>query len=174
MTGAYRQGGSALIISLVFLLLLTILGFGAMQGSLLQERMAGNARDVNIAFQAAEAALRAGEELLKTGAVPEISNDSVLGYHRQIDDQAQADYWMKYTWNDTAGAKSGSLKYTGSLGASGVSAPAEVPRYVIEQLASPRNPDGTLDDNTYYRITARGVGATKDSIVILQSVFMRP
>jgi Tfp pilus assembly protein PilX len=42
-----RQGenGSALVIGIVFLLVLTILGLVGMQGSILQERMTGNTRD---------------------------------------------------------------------------------------------------------------------------------
>ncbi len=61
-----QQTGSALIISLVFLLLLTVLGLSAMQSSTLQEKMAGNAAEKNRAFQLAEAALRAGELSVKT------------------------------------------------------------------------------------------------------------
>ena len=55
------QRGAALIISLIFLLLLTIIGVTASQTTILQERMAGNVKDRNMAFQASEAALRAGE-----------------------------------------------------------------------------------------------------------------
>lgn len=55
------QSGTVLIIALVFLLLMTLVGVAAMQGTTLQERMAGNHRDRNLAFQAAEAALREGE-----------------------------------------------------------------------------------------------------------------
>lgn len=56
-----RQRGSALIIALVFLLLMTLIGVTAMQTTTLQERMAGNMRDRNLALQAAEAALLQGE-----------------------------------------------------------------------------------------------------------------
>lgn len=58
------QRGTVLIIALVFLLLMTLVGIAAMQGTTLQERMAGNHRDRNLAFQAAEAALREGEDWL--------------------------------------------------------------------------------------------------------------
>ncbi len=56
-----NQTGSALAVALVFTLLMTIIGVAAMQTATLQERMAGNLRDRNLAFQAAEAALREGE-----------------------------------------------------------------------------------------------------------------
>lgn len=49
--------GSVLIVSLIFLLLMTIVGLSAMNMSNLDERMAGNYKDHQMAFQAAEAAL---------------------------------------------------------------------------------------------------------------------
>ncbi|EAR20900.1 pilus assembly PilX family protein [Nitrococcus mobilis] len=55
------QSGSVLIVSLLFLLVLTLIGITSMQGVSLEEKMAGNARGGTLAFQAAEAALRDGE-----------------------------------------------------------------------------------------------------------------
>jgi type IV pilus assembly protein PilX len=52
------QRGAVLIIALLFLTILTILGVTAMTATTFEERMAGNTRDVGVAFQAAEAALR--------------------------------------------------------------------------------------------------------------------
>lgn len=53
--------GAVLLVSLVMLLLLTLIGLAGMRLVQLEERMAGNLRDRQMAFQAAEAALRAGE-----------------------------------------------------------------------------------------------------------------
>jgi type IV pilus assembly protein PilX len=53
-----RQRGAILIVTLLFLVILTMLGVTAMSGTTMEERMAGNARDASIALQAAEAALR--------------------------------------------------------------------------------------------------------------------
>ena len=58
----YRQRGAILVIALIMLLLLTIIGLASMRGTSLQESMSGNLRDSNISLQAAEAALRKGEE----------------------------------------------------------------------------------------------------------------
>ena len=55
------QNGSALVISLILLVVMTLLGVQAMRTNLTQERMASNVQDRNFAFQGAEAALRAGE-----------------------------------------------------------------------------------------------------------------
>ncbi|WP_309045740.1 pilus assembly PilX family protein [Marinobacter sediminicola] len=51
-----RQGGAALIISLVILLVITVIGLASMNTSILQERMSANAQNARQAFFAAEAA----------------------------------------------------------------------------------------------------------------------
>lgn len=56
------QQGSVLIIALIMLLLLIMVSLASMRDTSLQEAMAGNTRDSNLALQAAEAALRKGEE----------------------------------------------------------------------------------------------------------------
>ncbi|QOC22788.1 hypothetical protein IC757_01070 [Wenzhouxiangella sp. AB-CW3] len=53
--------GLALIMALIFLLILTILGLGAMQNTVLQERMAGSYAERNQALQMAELAARTAE-----------------------------------------------------------------------------------------------------------------
>lgn len=57
-----QQQGAVLIVALIMLLLLTIIGLSSMRGTSMQESMAGNMRDSNLALQASEAALRKGEE----------------------------------------------------------------------------------------------------------------
>lgn len=56
-----KDRGAALIASLVFLALMTLLGVSALQNTRLQEAMAGNQHSQATAFQAAEAAVRLGE-----------------------------------------------------------------------------------------------------------------
>lgn len=66
---ASREKGAVLIVALVMLLLLTIIGLSSMRGTSLQENMAGNMRDSNLALQASEAALRKGEEEVTKGFI---------------------------------------------------------------------------------------------------------
>lgn len=56
-----NQDGVSLIVTMVMMLVLAGLGLAAMRNSTLQERMANNLRDRNIALQAAELALRDAE-----------------------------------------------------------------------------------------------------------------
>ena len=60
-----KQQGAILIVALIMLLLLTIIGLSSMRGTSLQENMTGNMRDSNLALQAAEAALRKGEQIVR-------------------------------------------------------------------------------------------------------------
>lgn len=53
-----RQTGSALIVSLILLSVLTLLGVAGMGASILQERMAGNLQNSARVFAATESALR--------------------------------------------------------------------------------------------------------------------
>jgi type IV pilus assembly protein PilX len=168
------QSGSALIISLVFLLLLTIIGVTAMQSSTMQERMAGNIRDRNLAFQSAEAALR-GAEVILSDAVTTSFNNSVAGYRQQVADSGNPVYWAStYNWTAGAGTNSGSAQYTETT----LSGVAANPRFVIEELPKGKEVGQSvklqqLDEPGYYRITTRAVGATTDSTVYLQAVYKR-
>lgn len=60
-----RERGAALVIALIMLVILTIIGVAAIEGSAIQERIAGAALERNRAFQAAEAGLRAGENWIQ-------------------------------------------------------------------------------------------------------------
>ena len=62
---SHTQRGMALLVSLVFLLLLTLIGLSSMQNATLQEKMAGSVSLRNHSFQGAEAALRVGESAVQ-------------------------------------------------------------------------------------------------------------
>lgn len=58
------ERGAVLIVALIMLLLLTMIGMAGMRGTALQENMASNLRENSLSLQAAEAALRKGEEVV--------------------------------------------------------------------------------------------------------------
>ncbi|PHN17817.1 pilus assembly PilX family protein [Pseudomonas sp. ICMP 561] len=60
-----QQKGMVLLVSLVFLLLLTLIGVSSMQNATLQEKMAGSVSLRNRSFQIAEATLRVGESAIQ-------------------------------------------------------------------------------------------------------------
>lgn len=162
-----RERGAALIVSLVLLLVVTVLGVTAMRTSTLQERMAGNLRDNNLAFQAAEAALREGEAFLEQAALPPFTGAN--GLLLQQADAGQADFWSSYAWGGASRA---------ATRLDGIAATAESARYVIEELPPvPVQGDSLkfapLPDIGIYRVTAMGVGGTTDAVVIVQTTYRR-
>ena len=70
-----QQTGSALILSLVLLLLLTMTAVAGVSDSIVQERMANNVKRANDVFQAAESGLRHVEQQVRnnTLALPTVS-----------------------------------------------------------------------------------------------------
>lgn len=63
-----RQTGVALLMGMMMLLVLSLISITAMQGSTLQERMAGNVRESNLAFQTAEDIVRQVEDQVRAAA----------------------------------------------------------------------------------------------------------
>ncbi len=162
------QNGSALIISLIILLVMTILGIQGMQSSALEEKMASNYRDRAMAFEAAEAALVAGEAWLDQESEPPVADNS-----------GSSNVWTfgSPDINDSTVWASSGINAATSLTV-GASSFSEAPKYIIEErgLGSSK-PDAESGEITHdtanqayrYRITARGVGTSPNSVVILQS-----
>jgi len=65
-----HQQGISLPLVLALLLAMALLGAAILQSGVLQTRMAADLHVRNLAFQAAEGALRAGEQLAEGGAIP--------------------------------------------------------------------------------------------------------
>ena len=167
-----QQQGAVLIVGLIMLLLLTVIGMSSIRGSDLQERMAGNARDHNLAFQATEAAVRSAENYLSRASIAPYNNGA--GYYRDLTETTPPPLWTVTKWD----AESVSLADKSLAGIS------EQPKYAIEQLEVtifPGNYGSAVDQQSIdsmaerevYRITARGLGGTKDSEALIQTTFIR-
>ncbi len=68
--------GAVLITGLIVLAVMTIIGVSSIRGTLLEERMAGNLREQNHAFQAAEAGLQAALTYLERLSAPPLVDTS--------------------------------------------------------------------------------------------------
>lgn len=170
------QHGAALITALSILLILTVLGISAMSTSALQERMAGNARDQDVAFEAAETALRAAETYL---AGPYTSGDfvntSTGAGERYFTIAAAADLWRtESTWTGVP-----TVTFGMNVGTA--------PSYIIQQIDttiidSSIADSSSLETHGYdtretlisadvgvFQITVRGYGLSTNSRVMLQS-----
>lgn len=74
-----RQGGAALVVGLILLVVVTLMGISAMRDTTLEEKMAGNLRDSNLAFQASETALRHCENIVERDYGLQVALFSGLG-----------------------------------------------------------------------------------------------
>lgn len=181
--GAVRQGGVALVMAMVFLLILTIIGVTTMTTTALEERMAGNMQDKNVAFQAAESALVAGENWLGLQtAVPAGFDVPVTddGLHKPS--TTGTPIWESIDWKtDSDVVDYTELPGPGST-ANPLTQPLEVvktqPQYLIEDLGPVKDPFASLklgapstSGRNLFRITARGTGGSDQAVAEVQSVF---
>ena len=171
-----QESGAVLLVTLILLLLMNIVGLSSIKGSNMQELMAGNVRDRQIAFQAAEAALRQAEEAANGVNAPN-TDGAVKGMMQGKEKGVTSSYWRnEHVWQ---GTNESAVEFTTDLALTYAR-----PRYVIEKLDVVYVPgsDGravdvvgvqSAPDIMVYRITGRGVGMTPNSIVYLQSLYRR-
>lgn len=162
-----QQKGATLFTALVFLIMLTLLGANVAQMSNLEERMSGNTRNRDLAFQAAEGALTYVEQNLAAGdnirsklpAPPNITTGGEVAtglLNIDVDLPNTVEYWNGFDWSNE------------SIEADiVVNQVASKPRYVVERF-----PDvGTAPNiKEKYRVTARSEGGDSTTVVILQSI----
>ncbi|BCX81037.1 type IV pilus assembly protein PilX [Methylomarinovum caldicuralii] len=161
------QTGAALIVGLVMLLVMTVLGVAAMQTNLLEEKMAGNYRDQNLAFQAAEAALRDAEADITPTSGRIISG--LTGFAADCTNGlCDATAGFSDVWKDATKGPNGVTLGT-YTGAGSLALVACQPRYWIEGYQA--WPAGAASWKTQYRITAVGCGGNANTQVVLQEVF---
>lgn len=168
-----NQRGMTLVVGLIMVLLMTLVGMAAIRGSGMQELMAGNMRDRNLAFQSAEAGLRQGEAVL-TGATLPAFDGSTTGYESALTGSSSTGFWDSYGWD------AGSIRTALAL-----QMVASQPQFVIEEVTSTatiNSVDGgavdfasslKTEDTIFYRVTTRAEGGTADAVVILQSTYKR-
>lgn len=144
-----RQQGTALIVGLVLLLVITLLAVAGMQNTVLQERMAGNMHDQNLAFQQAEAGLRAAQRNQVPG-----SADGSISFAR-----SDASEWISLL--DPGDTQTYATHVEHLTLANEESCP---PGQVCDEEF------GATESVSAYRITSLGIGGTASSQVVLQAV----
>lgn len=165
---ARSQRGAALVTSLLLLLVLTIIGITSMQMSRMQERMTGNTRDINTAFQGAEAAVRAGESYVRGLTLRPVSCSSTpcqvwmpgtAGGNGRVELQPNS-WWAN---NGTASDPLTDVKTT--------------PQYIVEEVGFVRTDGGVVlgeeDGRDFYQISGRSTGASGLAEVVVQTTFTR-
>jgi len=177
LQGGGRQRGVVLVVSLMMLLVLTLIGLAATRGTALEERMVANQNDREVAFEAAEAALRYGEGTLNAATQPNYTLNTNGAYYKQtmVTTGSNPQVWWNSTFWNTAGNMA---SYGGGI----QPAPASPPLYyVVESTAATtdntqgygksRSQGTPQTPQTIYYVYAKGVGVTGKTSVILQSVY---
>lgn len=179
-SGPSRQRGAILVITLLFLTILTLVGVSAMTTGTMEERMARASRDYNVAFQAAESGLRDARADLSGAAGISTRNPVIIGNATfpgsgcalglcVMAASGATPVWEIETNWTTAGVYVAYGTYSTALAlplaptAGGV---AQLPRYLIEYI-------GPSGSQHIYRITARGWGASASTMVMLQEEVLR-
>ena len=169
--------GATLVVGLIMLVVLTMLSLSAMQSATLQERMSGNMRDYNQAFQSAENAIREAEVAVKGGVY--LSDDCTLG---RCEDPKNP---LTYTWSDATKYSSVAVTMHDGSG-NALSTPG---RYVLSRYRPPGadyvSCPSTLgqslgmqkgagsDTCPTYTALVIGYGVRSDSQVLLEEVMQR-
>ncbi len=177
MTGQrQRARGVVLIISLFVLLAISLMAGVSMQSLGQNERMAGNFKDRQIAFQAAEATLRDAQSAISSNAGAAFTplyakNFSSACTGGLCFSPLGTSLTNTFTPTDWTGSKTWALG--GQTGASNLQGLSSQPRYTIEY-------QGTSDSSTlergkpcvaFFLITAKARGGTANTEVVLQSIY---
>lgn len=190
------QKGAVLIVSLVLLIIMTLLGLSSMSNTVMEERMAGNQRNSNLAFQAAESALRSGEDAIfdwPTSIEPPPgtasgdgdptdtgTSDTNKGVYilnsPDPDGSNNMEWWQERDnswWVANATAYDNQLEFISGEFLSD-------PRYILEKISSSSVDDvldetgsGTAIIGHYYQVTARGIGGDNQTESFLRSIYVK-
>jgi type IV pilus assembly protein PilX len=156
---------------------MTMLAISGGQAVRLQERMAGNLREVDLALQGAEAGLRDAERELEaltawptyctsaTAACSTMFDIGVLRTTSSFDVRTQDQTW----WNTSGRDYRGTSTALGGL--------YRDPQFVIERAAqmceTGEAPCAEADTLFYFRNTARALGPTVNADVRIESTYVR-
>lgn len=176
------QSGFVLAMSLVFLLLLTILGVTAMSTTSLEEKMAHNIKDKNLSFHASESAVKHAETWLDDPNVkpqPDIAASTVDGIHNAWNPPT-APFWKSLNWISDSDIVSYPTRPDASTSGGNLFGVASQPRYILELIHVGDCPSVTMNIKEYgtkqcqvFRITGRGVGGTNTAVSMVQTTYKK-
>jgi type IV pilus assembly protein PilX len=150
--------GFVLVISLIFLMTMTLLATSAIKKSTLDEKMAGNLRSQNLAFQAAEHALRFCESAIdfRSGSRTMCQQRNFGIKVTEVSSFPTASH-SATAWTDTARTNT-------AVSMAGVAAQ---PQCIVDKWNLGLDMAGEKQMPVWV-ITARGVGSVASSVVVLQ------
>jgi type IV pilus assembly protein PilX len=183
---ARAQRGVALVVALILLVVALLIGLASARGTLLQERMSSNMYDRSLAFQRAEAGLRAAEAA--------VNNDWRIANLNGVDCSPSVALCPNVPTGTFTATNANWVTVPSAFDVNDSTTPS-TPQYTV-QLMGTGNVQSSLglnanadynnygnayppDNVAYYRVTARSsdptAAASADrSIVVLQTTIKRP
>lgn len=166
------EQGVVLIIALFILLAITLMATVSMQSLGLGERMAGNFKERQAAFQAAEAALRDGEAAVlssfTTLQMGDFSPTCGSGLCRSA--LADASVTRGFTEADWSSTSTKTWAFGATTGATSLSSVTTQPRYAVELRGITDFMKSSKPCTAIFLITAQATGGN-NSTVTLQSTY---
>lgn len=164
------QSGVVLIVALIMLMLLTLIATVGMQNTSLEEIMAGNMRNQNLVFQAAESALSQAEATLVPVApavLPTFVATGAGGFYSSSVVISDTELVKDSFWSNASQVATSTV--TSALLGNGI----ETPKYIIQKQDSVcyKAACTASEMSTPYKVTVRARSETSGGVVILQSVF---
>lgn len=164
-----HQSGVVLVITIIMLLLLSMIAVTGMQVTGIEEKMASNTKDKEIAFQAAEIALRYAEIDIDTsgridGTANGFSNNCANGLCVNAAQTA---------FNNIEDFESDAVAIdvnNGNISSTSFPEFAEQPKYLITAINTTF--DGGVTNTIIYQITAFGTGRVSTTKSVLQELYL--
>lgn len=175
------QKGIVMVVALVMLVLITLLGLTSVRTLTIEEKMASNSYDRNIAFQSAETVLREAENIAGTQALP--ANGPNGGFPGtamvcNAPNNGSCTNGLCSTPDPTCTPRWEDATFTGwqtATPAISATLAGNAPQYIIEYLGNtfpcdPSNASSTANCKRY-RVTVRSEPGEGRASVTLQSIF---
>ncbi len=161
------ERGAVLIMGLLLLVMLTLISASSIRSTILEERMVGNQRNTNLAFQAAEGALCQGEAALADDRYFDSSGEDFWGDSDWLtdDNESVIDKDGLYQPDEAAARKAvdpqNMGRYAFSLPEGTISEVVSQPAYYLERIEGVPMPKSSIitgfgTENptvTFYRVT---------------------
>lgn len=169
-----HQRGVTLVVALIFLAVLSLLGVTAAQVMSQEERMTGNTRSRDQAFQAAEEVLSHVEANLDpaaayAGTIATPGSNGLYTFDLCLPNSQV--FWNGTAANDCHGVSQPGFDWnaanatqTRNIQIGGEDVVAEPSKYIVEKMSD-------LAGAKRYRVTVRAVGGDANAVVILQAIF---
>lgn len=180
MALAKQQSGAVLLVSIIMLLAITMMSIVGMKSAILQEKLSAGSMDQNIAFQAAESALRDAEVYIDTSLDANANFNANCTRGLCFPSTTTTSVWQSITDWQTSNLP---IVYGSKTKTSAIADVAAQPRYIIEILPDLPVTSGNSNQigasgggaitNTAFRITAVGWGKRSTTPIMLQSIYIK-